>query len=56
MTAVARSEDPAALRTWLRDNQYSVPAAIEPVIDYYVAQRMDFIALRLRMGEGRSSR
>lgn len=52
MTAVVRSEDPAALRTWLRDNQYSVPAAIEPVIDYYVAQRMDFIALRLRMGEG----
>ncbi|TAK30901.1 MAG: DUF2330 domain-containing protein [Myxococcaceae bacterium] len=52
MTAVVRSEDPAALRTWLRDNQYSVPAAIEPVIDYYVAQRMDFVALRLRMGEG----
>jgi len=52
MTAVVRSEDPAALRTWLRDNQYSVPSAIEPVIDYYVAQHMDFVALRLRMGEG----
>jgi hypothetical protein len=52
MTAVVRSEDPAALRTWLRDNGYSVPTAIEPVLDYYVSQRMDFVALRLRMGEG----
>ncbi len=52
MTAVVRSEDPAALRTWLRTNGYSVPSQIEPVLDFYVSQRMDFIALRLRMGEG----
>ena len=52
MTAVVRSDDPTALRTWLRDNGYSVPSAIEPVVDFYVAQHMDFIALRLRMGEG----
>ena len=52
MTAVVRSDDPAALRTWMRENGYSVPSAIEPVIDFYVAQRMDFVALRLRMGEG----
>lgn len=52
MTAVVRSDDPAALRAWLRDNGYSVPAPIEPVIDFYVAQRMDFLALRLRPGEG----
>ncbi|MDB4928736.1 MAG: hypothetical protein JWM10_1220 [Myxococcaceae bacterium] len=52
MTAVVRSDDPAALRTWLRESGYSVPAPVEPVIDFYVAQRMDFLALRLRPGEG----
>ncbi len=52
MTAVVRSDDPTALRTWLRTNGYSVPVQIEPVLDFYVSQRMDFIALRLRMGEG----
>ncbi len=52
MTVVLRSGDPTALRTWLTDNGYSVPAAINPVLDYYVSQNMDFIALKLRMGEG----
>lgn len=52
MTAVVRSDDPTALRTWLRSNGYAVPAQIEPVLDFYVSQRMDFVALRLRMGEG----
>lgn len=52
MTAVVRSEDPTALRTWLRENGYQVPTAVEPVLDFYVSQRMDFVALRLRMGEG----
>lgn len=52
MTATLRGEDPMALRQWLRDNGYSVPAAIEPVLDHYVALRMDFVALKLRPGEG----
>ncbi len=52
MTATIRGEDPMALREWLRGNGYSVPAAIEPIIDHYVALRMDFVALKLRPGEG----
>jgi hypothetical protein len=46
------SDDADALRAWLRDNGFSVPPAIEPIIDHYVAQRMDFIALKLRPGQG----
>jgi len=52
MTATIRGEDPMALREWLRGNGYSVPAAVEPIIDHYVALRMDFVALKLRPGEG----
>ncbi len=51
-TVVLRGEDPMALRDWLRANGYSVPQAIEPIVDHYVGLRMDFIALRLRPGEG----
>src|SRR5581483_9636402 len=36
-------------------NGYTVPAATQPVIDYYVGLHMDFIALRLRPGEGVSA-
>lgn len=52
MTVTLRGEDPMALRNWLRDNGYSVPTATESVIDYYVGLHMDFIALKLRPGEG----
>jgi MYXO-CTERM domain-containing protein len=51
-TVTLRSTDPMALRNWLRDNGYVVPAPVGPVIDYYVQQRMDFVALRLRPNEG----
>jgi MYXO-CTERM domain-containing protein len=51
-TVTLRGEDPMALRNWLRDNGYAVPRPIEPVIDHYVGLRMDFLALRLRPGEG----
>ncbi len=44
--------DPMALRTWLTSNGYAIPAAVSPVIDHYVSQRMDFIAVRLRPSEG----
>lgn len=47
-----RGEDPNAIRDWLRNNGYFVPPSIEPVLDHYVALRMDFVALRLRPGQG----
>ncbi len=50
--SILRGTDPMAIRTWLRDNGYAVPTAIEPVIDFYTGLNMDYIALRLRPGEG----
>jgi hypothetical protein len=50
--ATIRGEDPNAIRDWLRNNGYFIPPSIDPVLDHYVALRMDFVALRLRAGEG----
>jgi hypothetical protein len=46
--ATLAATDPMALRTWLQSNGYAVPAVISPIIDHYVALRMDFVAVRLR--------
>ncbi len=54
-TVTLHGTDPMALRNWLAGNGYDVPAATQPVIDYYVGLQMDFIALRLRPGEGISA-
>lgn len=51
-TVTLRSSDADALSTWLRANNYAIPTSIEPVIRHYTDLRMDFIALRLRPGEG----
>jgi hypothetical protein len=48
--AVIGGNDAMAIRTWLRDNGFTVTAAVEPVIDYYVGIRSDFLALKLRAG------
>lgn len=50
--SIIRGADPMAVRDWLRSNGYTVPAAVEPIIDHYTAMRMDYVALRLRPGEG----
>jgi len=50
--ATIRGEDPNAIRDWLRNNGYFIPPAIDPILDHYVGLRMDFVALRLRAGEG----
>ncbi len=50
--AIVRGTSGMGLREWLRMNGYSVPTAVEPVIDYYLGLNMDFVALRLRAGKG----
>ena len=50
--AIVRGTSAMGLREWLRMNGYSVPAAVEPVIDHYLGLNMDFVALRLRAGKG----
>jgi len=51
-TVVLRSEDPEALRDWLVVNGYAIPDEIQPVIDAYVDEGNDFLALRLAPGAG----
>ena len=50
-----RATDPRALRNWLKSHAYEIPPAVEPVIDKYVQESFDFIALRLRPDCGERS-
>jgi hypothetical protein len=51
-TVIVRSDKPKALQSWLEDHGYSIPASIFPIIEAYTAQKLDFVALRLRPGQG----
>ena len=51
-TVQLTSDDPAALTDWLTSHGYNIPADIQPVIDAYVGEDFDFLALRLVPGEG----
>lgn len=46
-TVTLRSSDAGSLRTWLSGHGYVVPQDIDPIIDAYVSEGADFIALRL---------
>lgn len=46
-TVTLRATEPAALPKWLRDHDFNVPEDSNPIIEDYVRQGMDFIALRL---------
>ena len=54
-TVQLQSTDPMALRNWLATNGYNVPATDGPVIDAYVAEGFNFLALKLVPGQGVSS-
>lgn len=47
-----RSEDADALQNWLTQNKFNIPDASKPIIAEFVAGKFDFIALRLRPGQG----
>lgn len=49
---VIGSEDPTALIKWLRDHQYMVTEAMEPLINVYVQEQFAFLAMRLLPDEG----
>ncbi|MEO7330551.1 MAG: DUF2330 domain-containing protein [Minicystis sp.] len=49
-TVQLSSQDPSALQTWLTTHGYVVPADIAPVINAYVAEGFDFLALKLKPG------
>jgi hypothetical protein len=47
-----RASGATGISEWLTTNGFAIPASIEPVIDGYTAQKLDFIALRLRPNQG----
>jgi hypothetical protein len=51
-TVQLSATDPTALNQWLTSHGYAVPADITPVIDQYVAEHFDFLALKLVPGTG----
>lgn len=51
-TVQLRSSDPTALRTWLADRGFQVPAAVTSVIDSYIDEKFDFLAVKLVPGQG----
>lgn len=51
-TELLSSADPDALRAWLGARGFVVPAAVDPMIDAYVAEGADFLAVRLTPGVG----
>lgn len=46
-TVQLSSQDPAALKNWLLSNGYNIPPDVSPVIDAYVQEGFDFLALKL---------
>ena len=51
-TVTLSTDTPGALNDWLSQNGYAVDPSIEPVIDAYVEEGFDFLALRLSPGQG----
>ena len=51
-TVTLRSNNGDALGTWLSANSYGVDPSVAPVIQQYVDEEFDFIAIKLRPGEG----
>jgi hypothetical protein len=51
-TVTLSTEEPGALNIWLEGHGYAVDDSTQPIIDAYVAEGFDFIALRLLPGKG----
>ncbi|MDI1450892.1 DUF2330 domain-containing protein [Polyangium sp. 6x1] len=54
-TVQLKSSDPNALKDWLTTNGYNVDSDVAPIIDAYVGEGFDFLALKLVPGQGVSS-
>lgn len=51
-TVQLSANDPTALQTWLADHGYSIPADVAPLIDTYVNEGFNFLAMKLVPGQG----
>jgi hypothetical protein len=54
-TVQLKSESGDALTGWLTQNGYNIPEDVKPIINQYVAEKFNFLALRLKPGEGINS-
>ena len=50
-TVQLAATDPAGLRNWLSQNGFTIPPDVSPVIDQYVTEHFDFLALKLIPGK-----
>ena len=50
-TVQLKATDANALQTWLAQNSFTVPADVKPVVDQYVAEHFDFLAIKLIPGK-----
>jgi hypothetical protein len=49
-TVQLHSTDPMALNTWLTSHGFVVPTDVQPIIDQYVTEHFDFLAMKLVPG------
>lgn len=54
-TVQLSSQDPNALKNWLVAEGYNLPPDIAPIVDAYVAEGFNFLALKLQPGKGINS-
>ncbi|MDB4935036.1 MAG: hypothetical protein JWP87_2008 [Labilithrix sp.] len=50
-TVQLKATDPGALAAWLAKNGFNVPADVQPIVDQYVTEKYDFLALKLVPGK-----
>jgi hypothetical protein len=51
-TVQLHATDSSALEKWLSDNGFQIPADVKPIIDQYVAEGFDFLAMKLLPNQG----
>ena len=51
-TVQLHSSDSSALDSWLTANGYNIPAAVQPILDAYVKEGFDFLAMKLLPDQG----
>ena len=50
-TVQLKATNANALQNWLQQNAFNVPADVKPVVDQYVAEKFDFLAIKLIPGK-----
>jgi hypothetical protein len=51
-TVQLQATDSTALATWLAQNGFDIPADVQPVIDAYISEGFDFLAMKLLPDQG----